>query len=502
MRKKIVLSLMVFVLSLFYAFEINAQVNAEETPELPGVAFNESLDSLLNLWYVQSTNETELVPDTIIDVADQTFPKLPDSVYIERLNNLFSAIPLAFNSHVRSYIELYTIRKRHQVQTMLGLSEYYFPIFEEVLDAKGLPMELKYLPIIESALNPRALSRAGASGLWQFMYYTGKRYGLSVDSYLDERRDPVKASVAAASFLSDLYGIYKDWLLVIAAYNCGPGNVNKAISRAGGQRDFWKIFYYLPRETRGYVPAFIAANYAMNYAAEHQLYASPSSLPVMADTVMINRPIHFEQIASMLNVSMDCLRDMNPQYKRDVVPAQKKPFALRLPVDQSLSFVTLEDTLYQLNRSKYFPNDRLVVGPEMPTAGKYSAPANSTRIVYTVKSGDVPGAIAQKFNVRLSDLKYWNNLHKSMIRVNQKLVVYVPKDRASQYQGIASVEQSDSKAASTTEGEYLVHVVQKGDTLWDIAKQYAGVSNNDLVQLNNLQGSKIAVGQKLKIKKI
>ncbi len=502
MRKKILLSLMGFVFTIFSALEVDAQANAEEMPELPGAAFNESLDSLLNLWYVQSTNETELVPDTIIDFVDKSFPKLPDSVYIERLNNLFSPIPLPFNSQVRSYIELYTIRKRQQVQTMLGLSEYYFPIFEEVLDAKGLPMELKYLPIIESALNPRALSRAGASGLWQFMYYTGKRYGLTVDSYLDERRDPVKASVAAASFLSDLYGIYKDWLLVIAAYNCGPGNVNKAISRAGGQRDFWKIFYYLPRETRGYVPAFIAAAYTMNYAADHQIYAAPSSLPIMADTVMINRPLHFEQVASMLNVSVDCLRDMNPQYKRDVVPAQKKSFALRLPVEQSLSFVTFEDTLYQVNRNKYFPNDRLVVGPEMPTAGNHRAPANSARIVYTVKSGDVPGAIAQKFNVRLSDLKYWNNLHRNLIRVNQKLVIYVPKERAAQYQGIASVEFPAAKTSSTTEGDYLVHIVRKGDTLWDIAKQYAGVSNDDLVQLNNLQGSKIAVGQKLKIKKI
>ena len=304
MRKKLIFMLG-FVLSISNVVEISAQLDAQETPEMPGETFNESLDSLLHLWYVQSTNESDLVPDTIIDVADQSIPKVADSIYIERLNNLFSPIPLAFNPHVRSYIELYTIRKRQQVQTMLGLSDYYFPIFEEVLDAKGLPMELKYLPIIESALNPRALSRAGASGLWQFMYYTGKRYGLTVDSYLDERRDPMKASIAAASFLSDLYTIYKDWLLVIAAYNCGPGNVNKAISRAGGQRDFWKIFYYLPRETRGYVPAFIAANYVMNYAGEHQLYAAQTSLPIMADTVMINRPLHFEQISSMLNVSVD-----------------------------------------------------------------------------------------------------------------------------------------------------------------------------------------------------
>lgn len=503
MMKKLLLCFTGFAVFGLCNQPLSAQGNAEEDPEIPGVAFNQSLDSLLNLWYVQTTTESELVPDTIMDMGDGAFAKLPDSVYIERLNNLFSPIPLPFNSHVRSYIELYTIRKRQQVQTMLGLSDYYFPIFEEVLDAKGMPMELKYLPIIESALNPRALSRAGASGIWQFMYATGKRYGLTADSYMDERRDPAKASVAAASFLSDLYAIYKDWLLVIAAYNCGPGNVNKAITRSGGQRDFWKIFYHLPRETRGYVPAFIAATYVMNYAQEHQIYATPTTLPLAADTVMINRPIHFEQIASMMNISVDCLRDMNPQYKRDVVPAQKKPLTLRLPVEHSLNFVALEDTLYKVNRQKYFQSDRLVIGPELHLAGSGSTPANSTRIVYTVKSGDVPGAIAQKFNVRLADLKDWNNLGKrGTIRVNQKLVIYVPKSKAASYGGVAQVEASTSTTASKTEGDYLVHVVQKGDTIWTISKLYAGVTNNDLIELNNIQNNKIMPGQKLKIKKI
>ncbi len=482
--------------------DISAQENAGETPELPGITFSQSLDSLLNLWYVQPTGESDFVPDTIMDMTDMTIAKLPDSVYIERLQRLFSPIPLPFNANVRSYIELYTIRKRQQVQTMLGLSEYYFPIFEEVLDAKGLPMELKYLPIIESALNPRALSRAGASGLWQFMYYTGKRYGLSVDSYIDERRDPLKASIGAADFLSDLYAIYKDWLLVIAAYNCGPGNVNKAITRAGGQRDFWKIFYYLPKETRGYVPAFIAAAYVMNYAAEHQLYASSTSLPVTSDTVMINKPLHFQQIASLVNVSVECLRDMNPQYKRDVVPAQSKAMALRLPIEHSLNFVAVEDSVYKLNREKYFPSGRLIAGPETPMAGTHIGPSNSTRIIYTVKSGDVPGAIAQKFNVNVSDLKYWNNLHKNVIRVNQKLVIYVPKGKAANYEGIAQVDNSNNQKQSVVDGNYLVHVVQKGDTIWNIAKQYAGVTNDDIVRLNNLNDNKLAVGQKLKIKKI
>lgn len=480
---------------------IMAQQTVVPTDETTSPNVEECLDSLLNLWYVQQASGNEMVPDTIVDTFDVQASKPADSVYIDRLNNLFSPIPLNFNSQVRSYIELYTIRKRQQVQTMLGLSEYYFPIFEEVLDAKGLPLELKYLPIIESALNPRALSRMGASGLWQFMYYTGKRYGLSVDSYVDERRDPVKASVAAASFLSDLHAIYKDWLLVIAAYNCGPGNVNKAINRAGGQRDFWKIYHFLPRETRGYVPAFIAATYVMNYAKEHQLHATAPVLPSAVDTVMVYQPLHFEQVSGLLNVPVEQLRELNPHFKKDVVPAQGKTYALRLPVDQSLLFASMEDSVYALNRDKYFHNNRLVAAPEVFT-GNHSAPANHAKLIYTVKSGDVPGAIAQKFDVRLSDLKYWNNLHKNIIRVGQKLVVYVPNSKADQFADVAQVTARAQATVAQPDGDYLVYTVQRGDTVWDIAQKHAQVTKEDIIRLNNIQNGRIAVGQKLKIKKI
>jgi membrane-bound lytic murein transglycosylase D len=398
----------------------------------------EAVDSLITAWYSsRNVVANDLVPDSLM-ITDSIISGVPDSVYVERLSAMMSPIPMTYNAQVKKFIELYIVKRRDQVQKMLGLSKYYFPIFEEILDANDMPLELKFLPIIESALNPRALSRVGASGLWQFMYYTGKRYDLSVTSYVDERRDPVKASKAAALFLRELYNIYGDWHLAIAAYNCGPGNVNRAIARSGGQRDFWKIYYHLPRETRGYVPAFIAASYAMTYAAEHNLYPTQSILPVASDTVMIHKPLHFDQVANVLKLPMELIRDLNPQYRHDVVPATApKTYPLALPVEVSFAFAAQEDTIYAFNRAKYFPDNKIVPVSEA-SYGHYT-PANSAKLIYTVKEGDVPGGIASKFNVRLSDLKYWNGLRRNIIRIGQKLVIYVPKSKVSRYQHLAKV---------------------------------------------------------------
>lgn len=398
------------------------------------------LDSMLTVWYkshsqlVSATND--LVPDTLA-LVDTLIDGIPDKVFVQRLQELQSPILLNYNSQVKRFIELYVVKRREQVSRMLGLSRYYFPMFEEMLDANDLPMELKYLPIIESALNPRALSRVGASGLWQFMYYTGKRYGCEVTSYVDERRDPYKASLAAAKFLKELYGIYGDWHLAIAAYNCGPGNVRRAIARSGGKRDFWQIYYHLPRETRGYVPAFIAAAYAMNYASEHQIQATPSILPPVADTVMVIRPLNLAQVSQVLKLSLDVIRELNPQYKHDIIPAieGKKSYALRLPVEMTFSFAQQEDSVYAYNREKYFPNNQIVAVSEATYSG--AVPANSVHFVYTVKDGDVPGSIASRFGVRLADLKYWNGLRRNIIRIGQKLHIYVPKEKASKYDGMA-----------------------------------------------------------------
>ncbi|MDO4462342.1 MAG: transglycosylase SLT domain-containing protein [Bacteroidia bacterium] len=399
------------------------------------------LDSMLSVWYNSHTQlmsaTNDLVPDTLV-LADSIVSGITDDVYVQRLQALQSPIPMTYNNQVKKFIELYIVKRREQVERMLGLSRYYFPLFEEMLDANDMPLELKYLPIIESALNPRALSRVGASGLWQFMYYTGKRYGCEVTSYVDERRDPYKASLAAAKFLKDLYAIYDDWHLAIAAYNCGPGNVNRAIARSGGQRNFWKIYYHLPRETRGYVPAFIAAAYAMNYAGEHQIRATPSILPPVADTVMVVKPLNLAQVSNVLHLSLDVIRELNPQYKHDIIPAMEggKSYALRLPIEMTFAFAQQEDSVYAYNREKYFPNNKIVPVSEATFGG--AVPANSVHFIYRVKDGDVPGGIANKFGVRLADLKYWNGLRRNIIRVGQKLHIYVPKSKADRYDGMAT----------------------------------------------------------------
>ncbi len=481
----------------------------------PPPVLTDNLDSLLNLWYVGKMAST-MVLDSIPSMDDSTLKKLPDSVYIKRLADISSPITFVFNSKVRSYIELYTLRRREQVQGMLGLAEYYFPMFEAELDARNMPLELKYLPVIESALNPRAFSRAGASGLWQFMYYTGKSYGLEINSFIDERKDPAKSTASAVHFLEDLHKIYDDWLLAIAAYNCGPGNVNKAIRRAGGQRDFWKIYYYLPRETRGYVPAFIAAAYTMTYSEEHYLYPVTSALPKMTDTIMITKPLHFNQVAEMMNIKIDYLRDLNPQYRRDVIPVGKKAYPLRLGFDYVTDFVAIEDTIYNYNKNKYFPDGKLVVSPSKT---HYAAvvPKGSVKVFYTVQQGDVVGLIAEWYHVRTSDLRYWNNISRNLIRVGQKLVVYVPKNKQAKYKKINSMTFAEKQASigkTTTvkksevvekvpeDKSFIYYTVRRGDNLWTIAKKYNGVTNESIMKLNNLDdGRKISPGQRLKIKK-
>ncbi len=398
-----------------------------------------SVDSLLHVWYSnRDIVPNDLVPDSVA-AADTLINGIPDNVFVERLQAMQSPIPMTYNEQVKRFIELYVVKRRAQVQNMLGQSKYYFPMFEEALDAYGLPLELKFLPIIESALNPRAYSRAGASGLWQFMYYTGKRYDLQVNSYVDERCDPYKSSWAAAKFLGELYSIYGNWHLAIAAYNCGPGNVNRAIARSGGQTDFWKIYYHLPRETRGYVPAFIAAAYALTYASEHQLYATQTNKPLVADTVMVNKPLHFEQISARLGLPVEMIRELNPQYRHDIIPAQSgKSYSLRLPMEVTLAFAAQEDSVYAYQREKYFPDNKIVSVSEAVYA-QGVRPANAAKLIYTVKSGDVPGSIATRFGVRLSDLKYWNGMRRNIIRIGQKLVIYVPKSRVDRYRGIAKV---------------------------------------------------------------
>ena len=299
------------------------------------------MDSLLDLYHTQ----TYLLVDSTCNLPDYN-PEYPREVYIERLKQLPTVIEMPYNNVVQQFIDRYSGRLRRSVSVMLGLQNFYMPIFEQALETYELPLELRYLPIIESALKPNAVSRVGATGLWQFMIGTARQYGLEITSLVDERRDPIKSTYAAVRYLKNLYKIFGDWHLVIAAYNCGPQNVNKAIHRAGGVKDYWNIYPYLPAETRGYVPAFIAANYIMNYYCEHNICPMLTNLPAKTDTLVLNRDVHFEQIAGVLGVDVKMIEELNPQYRRSVVNGNNRPSTLRLPMNLATQFIDNEDSIY------------------------------------------------------------------------------------------------------------------------------------------------------------
>jgi peptidoglycan lytic transglycosylase D len=484
--------------------------------------FDTNLDSILNLYYINQALAND--PEFWTTEVDSTIPDFPDSVFISRLAAIPSAVDLSYNSLVRRYIEVYANTRRSQVEIMLGLSQYYFPIFDDILDYYGLPVELKYLSIIESALNPRAYSRARAVGLWQFMYSTGKLNGLTINSLVDERRDPIKSTYAAARYMKSLYAVYNDWTLAIAAYNCGPGNVNRAIKRSGGKRNFWDIYFYLPRETRGYIPAYIAATYVMNYYKEHNLKPYPINLPLANDTIMVTQNLYLGQVSEVLGIPLQLLRDMNPQYRTDLIPARDKPYSLRLPMDQTSRFIEKENLVYHYKDSVFFNPEKITAGPTYHDS-KYMddpPPENYARLTYTVKAGDNLGFISEWYHVRLSDLRYWNNLRNNTIRAGQKLTIYVPKNKVEKYQNLnkksfAEKQNDMGKSASAVSSapktnhvpgltdafndNYIYYTVKQGDTLWDIAKDYPGVSESDIMKLNNLSYTdKIKPGQKLKIK--
>jgi len=523
--KQIILILFISVFS-FSEFDSDAKQN-EDSLAISDViqikpVFDDNLDSLLNLWYVQqSTVAEDLVSDSLF--ADSLHTSIPDSVYINRLSRIPSVFKLTYNPVVRKYIEMYTQQKRDRVQVMLGLAEYYFPIFDDIFDYYGIPNEIKYMSVIESALNPRARSRTRAIGLWQFMYGTGKRYGLTINSLVDERRDPIKATHAAAQFSKDLYQIFGDWQLVVAAYNCGPGNVNKAIRRAGGKKDFWDIYRYLPRETRGHVPAFIAAVYTMTYYKEHNLIPLPITVPLRIDTIMINRELHLKQVADVLKIPLIQLRDMNPEYIQDIIPAKGNLiYPLTIPVEYATKFIDLQDSIYSYKDSLYFNSKQLLKSPNYNTyKGAGIKPSGNYIVVYyTVKPNESLGLIAEWFDCRINDLMDWNDLYNYRIRAGQKLVVYVPRKSVTYYQqindmtlnekqqlknkGTASTVQQPQKNTSQSQvntGNFVYYIVKQGDTLWDIAKQYPGISGEDIRRWNNLsENAMIIPGQKIKIK--
>lgn len=453
--------------------------------------------------------------------SDMDIPVFPDSVYRERIAQMNDQSPFEFvyNSEVRKFIEVYAFKKRKLTARIMGLAQIYFPLFEEQLDRHNMPLELKYLAVIESALNPVANSRAGAKGLWQFMYGTGKVYGLKVSSYVDDRFDPYKATIAACEHLGDLYDIYGNWALALAAYNSGAGNVNKAIRRSGGLKNFWALHNYLPRETRSYVPAFIAASYVLTYANEHKIYpVDPGILYYEVDTVTVRNPLSFEQISEMLNIPMDEVAFLNPSFKHRFIPATpENPYKVRLRKKYVGAFINNETALYAYKTRNVSAQDSL-----MAMAFSNFREAD----LYTVKSGESLTSIAKKFHMTVAEIKALNGLRKNYVKPKQKILVYTKPPRelpkssttASTSTGAGttmasndttrqsptstnaspSEEVNSASSAQNTEAPKSIHVVRSGESLGSIANKYH-CTVQQLKSWNDLSGDKITVGQKLKV---
>lgn len=382
---------------------VRAASGVEEVIGLPAGLLSET-DSLYLDWI--SKNCIDIGENCTSDAAS---PQVSDSVYMDRLRRIHAVIEMPYNEVVRRFIDMYTTSLRQKVAFMLSANNLYMPVFEEALELYGLPLELKYLPVIESALNPMATSRQGAVGLWQFMLNTGKIYGLKVTSLVDERRDPVKSTRAAARYLKDLYDIYHDWNLVLAAYNCGPGTINKAIRRADGETDFWALYNYLPKETRGYVPAFIAANYIMTYYCEHNISPMEMKMPEGTDTVHVSRELHLQQVAEVCSMDIEELRALNPEFKKDVIPGNEKPYALRLPNRVMSYFLDKEDSIYNYKSSTYLTRRNTVDIPAAKT------------VYHTIKSGETLGSIARRYGVTVAQLRRLNGIKGSNIRAGRSI---------------------------------------------------------------------------------
>lgn len=479
--------------SLYYESDTLEGNDLDSTVNVDQSSVMEMLDMISNISYFR---------DVYLDIDSSLWnpygwspydvPTYPDSVYEQRIRALAreTSIPLTYNARVKAYIDLYACRKRQQCSRMLGLSYVYFPMFEEYLDKYNLPLELKYLAMVESALNPVAGSRAGAKGLWQFMYATGKDYGLRQSTLYDDRFDPVKETDAACRYLQSLYARYGDWFLVLAAYNSGPGTVNKAIMRSRGAKNYWAISRYLPRETQDYVPAFIAVTYVMNFASAHNLYPlNPGLLMHGTDTVMVHEYLSFDQVSQCVGVPMSDIEFFNPQYIKKIIPGTtERQHSLRLPMKYALRFVQLEDSIYNYARQADLRHKE---------AEKQVKVEASNRLVHTVKKGESLGSIAKKYNVSVSDIKKWNKMKSNTIVPGKKLVIHRSGGSASTKTSSKSRESTAKSNTTTTTTK--THTVKKGESLSSIAKKY-GCSVADLKKWNNLKSNTVVVNRKLKIK--
>lgn len=425
-------------------------------------------------------------------ITDQTldpveYEELPTDLLKERLKELNSRTPfnIEYNPSLESVIKRYLKNRRKTIGSLIALSEYYFPMFEEALDKHNLPLEIKYLAIVESALNPRAQSRVGAKGLWQFMFTTGKIFGLEVNSYVDERTDPLMATEAACLYLKSLYESFNDWDLALAAYNSGPGNVSKAIRRSGGHTNYWNIRHNLPRETAGYLPAFLATMYIFEYADEHGLKSSGIEIPYVAtDTIRVKKTITLEQVARLTNVNKEGLEFLNPSYKLGVIPVVKdEDYVLRLPLDALGRFVSNEAAIYAFVEEENNKRDK-------PLPEFFEQPE---KIRYRVRSGDYLGKIAERFGVGVSQIKRWNGLRSTNLRIGQRLTIYPRKPVRN--------NNSTSAATTTTKDGVKIYTVKSGDSLWSISQKFPGVSVQNIKKWNDISGNNLKPGMKLKIQK-
>ena len=442
-------------------------------------------DSLLSLWYIQK-QVADIDMGIQADDSIRFSSNVPDSVYIARIKEMNSFITLPYNDIVKGYIIKYSEKMPSAMEKILGLCEYYMPIFQEIFDRYNMPEELRAMAIIESAMNPRAESRVGAKGMWQFMYHTGKMYGLHVDSFVDERMDPVKSADAAARYLMDAYNIFGDWNLAIASYNCGAGNVNKAIKRSGS-RKFWDLWPYLPKETRGYGPAFVGALYASKYYKEHGLKPLATQMPPVVDTFHIKKMLHLKQVSEVTGAPLELLKDLNPQYKHEIIPGNERTYILRIPFQYTNAFIEHEDSLHRHKSDTYF---------NPTTIKRIKEGGDGVRIVHKVQNGEYLGKIASKYRVSVSQIKKWNNLRSDSIRVGQRLIIY---RGGSGPVSTTSTAKPAAKPVTSASGSHAIYTVQSGDSFYSIARNYPGISAQNIMDYNGIDSSKLRPGMKLKI---
>ncbi|MEO5572633.1 MAG: LysM peptidoglycan-binding domain-containing protein [Bacteroidia bacterium] len=535
------------IVMLSFPFVTVAQLNTQSSETTETLQCNdpivEMLDSLVTINNViRFNNSISASASSSSGDISTGIPFFDDDIYRDRISKISTPIPLVFNEQVKNYINLYAFKRRELTSRVLGLSQLYFPLFEEILDKEGLPLEFKYLSVVESALNPVAKSRVGATGIWQFMFNTGKLYDLKANSYTDERRDPVKATYAACKYFRDMYDIYHDWLLVIAAYNCGAGNVNRAIVRSGGKTNFWEISRFLPKETRGYVPAFIAVCYVMNYSSEHNILpVAPAYSYFEVDTIMIHQRTTLSKIARNVDLPLDVVYFLNPIYKKGIIPETSEPQLVRLPANKISAFLLNGNDIYTSDPSEPAPIlARLPVSKKnMEDDFDYNYTYKQVKKTLIVRRGETLSELAGQYNCSSSDIKKLNKLKSSKLHTGQKLKIMAwikVKNPVSPTENIITANKAEASAADTvkdsssastliepiknevsaeisstaddqsqqknqaTGPKYIFHLVQKGDTLWSIAKRYEGATVDQIMELNKISDNKsLRTGTKLKV---